>query len=127
MVELTIVLLCVGLLAAAVIPIIRGRYDAARWTEGRAIMGDIANGLRLHIAEKGSDFVAVPTLAQLGITPENQNGAYFLCGESGTGNFSWVVNDDYPMDFLVTATAPSSIVSPSLVTLNHTGTFTDTE
>lgn len=127
LVELVFAFLIISILAATAIPIMRGRYDAARWAEGKAIMGNIADGLRIHITENGSSFTAVPTLAQLGVESNDMKGTYFSGGESGEGNFSWVINDDYPIDFLVTATAPESITSPSRVTLDHTGTFTETE
>lgn len=125
LIELMVVILIVSILAAVAVPIMRGRIDSAKWSEGKAVMGTIASALRAHIAEKSSNFTTIPTLAQLGITSGELNGAYFTGGESGTGNFSWVINDDNPIDFLVIATAPAGITTPSQITLDQTGKFTE--
>jgi prepilin-type N-terminal cleavage/methylation domain-containing protein len=126
MVELLVVIIIVGILAAVGIPIMRGRIDSAKWSEGKAIMGIIARALRTHVAEKGNDFTPVPTLIQLGFEPGDLDGNYFTGGESGTNDFSWMINSNNPINFLVTATAPAGVNSPSQVTLNHAGTFTET-
>ncbi len=126
LVELMIVILVVGILAAVLIPMLRGRIDSAKWSEGKAIGGTIGRALREHIGEKGDGFTPVPALWQLGFRPTDLEGTYFIGGESGAGNFSWVINTNKPMDFLVTVTAPAGITSPSQITLDHTGTFTET-
>ncbi|MDD5326935.1 MAG: prepilin-type N-terminal cleavage/methylation domain-containing protein [Phycisphaerae bacterium] len=127
MIELMMTILIVGLLAAVAIPILRGRMDSSKWSEGKAIMGTIATALRAHVAEQGSNFTAVPTLAQLGFLSNDLNGTYFTGGESGSGNFSWVITASNPIAFLITATAPSTISTPSQITLNQAGTWTETE
>jgi len=127
LIELMVVIIIVGILAAATIPIMQGRIDSARWSEGRAIMGVIARALRTHVAEKGNNFTPVPTLAQLGFEPGDMDGNYFTGGESGANDFSWVMNSNNPIDFLITATAPAGINSPSQITLNHAGVFTETQ
>ena len=88
LIELMVVIFIVGILAAVAVPLMRGRIDAAKWSEGRAIMGTIATGLRAHVAEEGSNFTAVPTLAQLGFAANDLDGTYFTGGESDVGNFS---------------------------------------
>lgn len=123
LIEVIVVIIIVGILAAAAIPIMRGRVDSAKWSEGKVIMGTIARALRAHVAEKGSDFTAVPTLTQLGTTSGDMDGTYFSGGESGGGNFSWIINNDDPIDFLVIATAPAGVSTPSQITLNHTGQY----
>lgn len=124
--ELVIVVLVVAILAAVLIPMLRGRIDSARWSEGKTIAGTIARALREHIGEKGDDFTPVPALWQLGFRPTDLNGTYFTGGESGVGNFSWVINSNDPIDFLVTVTAPESVTTPSQITLDHNGVFTQT-
>ena len=126
LIELMVVIFIVGILAAVAVPLMRGRIDAAKWSEGKAIMGTVATGLRAHVAEQGNNFTAVPTLVQLGFAASDLNGTYFTGGESGVGNFSWVINDDDPMDFLITATAPAEISTPSQVTLDHAGNWVET-
>jgi prepilin-type N-terminal cleavage/methylation domain-containing protein len=127
LIELMVVIIIVGILAAVAIPIMQGRIDSAKWSEGRAITGTIARALRTHVAEKGNNFTPVPTLAQLGFEPGDMDGNYFSGGESGTNDFSWVIISNNPMDFLITATAPAGINNPSLITLNHAGVFTETK
>jgi prepilin-type N-terminal cleavage/methylation domain-containing protein len=123
LIELMIVIIIVGILAAVAIPIMQGRIDSAKWSEGKAITGIIARALRNHVAEKGNNFTPVPTLVQLGFESGDLEGNYFSGGESGTNDFSWVINSNNPINFLVTATAPAGVDSPSRITLNHTGTF----
>ena len=125
--ELMVVIIIVGILAAVSIPIMQGRIDSAKWSEGKAITGIIARSLRTHIAETSDNFTPVPTLAQLGFEPGDLDGTYFTGGESGTNDFSWVINNNNPIDFLVTATAPVGVNSPSKITLSHAGVFTETQ
>ena len=125
LIELMIVIIVIGILAAVAIPMMQGRIDSARWSEGKAIMGIIARALRTHIAEHGNNFTPVPALAQLGFEPGDLNGTYFTGGESGANDFSWVINSNDPTNFLVTATAPAGISTPSQITLNHAGVFTE--
>jgi prepilin-type N-terminal cleavage/methylation domain-containing protein len=127
LIELLVVIIIIGILAAVVIPMMQGRIDSAKWSEGRAIMGIIARALRTHVAEKGANFTPIPTLIQLGFEPGDLDGNYFTGGESGTNDFSWVINNHNPINFLVTATAPAGIDSPSQVTLDHAGNFTETQ
>ena len=124
-IELMVVIIVIGILAAIAIPMMQGRIDSAKWSEGKAIMGSIARALRAHVAEEGNNFSPVPTLEQLGFGPGDLNCTYFTGGESGAGNFSWVINSRSPLDFLVTATAPAGISSPSQVTLDQNGKFTE--
>ncbi len=126
LIELMVVIFIVGILAAVAVPLMRGRIDAARWSEGKSIMGTIATALRAHVAEKGSNFTAIPKLVQLGFAKNDLNGTYFKGGESGKGSFSWVINENEPIDFLVTATAPAQISTPSKVTLDHNGKWVET-
>jgi len=126
LIELMVVIMIVGILAAVAIPLMRGRIDSAKWSEGRAIMGTIATAIRAHIAEKGSAYTATPTLAQLGFVAGDLTGKYFTGGASGVGNFSWAITDDDPITFTVTATAGTGITSPSQIVLNQAGTWTET-
>ena len=127
LIELMVVIIIVGILAAVAIPIMQGRIDSARWSEGRAIMGIIARALRTHVGEKNNAFTPVPTLTELGFESGDLEGTYFSGGESGTNDFSWVINSNNPINFLITATAPAGVNSPSQITLNHAGIFTETQ
>ena len=121
LIELMVVILIVGILAAVAIPLMRGRIDSAKWSEGKAIMGTIATGIRAHVVEKGNLYSASPSLAELGIGANDLKGTYFA-----TANFSWAITDDDPIAFMVTATKGTTISSPSQITLDQDGTWVET-
>ena len=127
LIELMVVIMIVGILAAVAVPLMRGRIDSAKWSEGKAIAGSIASAIRAHVAEKGSSFTATPTLTQLGYSTGDITGTYFTGGESGVGNFTWAITDDSPITFTITVAAPTGITTPSQVVLNAAGTWTETE
>jgi prepilin-type N-terminal cleavage/methylation domain-containing protein len=60
LIELMVVIFIVSMVAAAVVPLVQGHIDTARWSEERTIMGTIATALHTHVVEKGSNFTAVP-------------------------------------------------------------------
>ena len=127
LIELMVVILIVGILAAVAIPIMRGRVDAAKWTEGKSMMGTLATGIRAYAAEKGPSAslygTDLPTLTSLGFASGDLTGTYFA-----TSNYSWVSDYD-PTDtppvltYTITATAPTGITTPATVTLNQAGTW----
>jgi len=84
MIELMVVILIVAILAAIMVPIIRGRLDAAKWSEGKAGCGTIATSLRAFCVEKGVDITAVPGLLttdpvpNLGFLATDLTGKYFI-------------------------------------------------
>lgn len=126
LVELMVVILIVAILAAVAIPIMRGRIDAAKWSEGKAIMGTIASALRAYIAEKGiayPNFDSIDATA-LGFVTNDMTGTYFM-----ESNFSWVGSYDdstNALTFMITATSGKTIQSPSQVTLDQTGDWQET-
>lgn len=127
MIELLAVIIIIGILAGVAVPMMKGRIDSAKWSEGKAIMGIIARALRTYVGEKGNTFKPVPTLSELGFEHGDLDGTYFSGGESGTNDFSWVINSNNPINFLITATAPAGVSSPSQITLNQAGIFTETQ
>jgi type IV pilus assembly protein PilA len=120
LIELMVVILIVGILAAVSIPLMRGRIDSAKWSEGKGMMGTIATSIRAYVAEKGSSYVKSPSLTQLGFSASDLDGTYFKIA-----NFSWAITDDDPITYTITATAPTGITSPATVTLDQAGTFTE--
>ena len=50
LVELMVVVMIVGILAAVAIPIMKGKIDSAKWTEGKAMAGTIATCIRAYAA-----------------------------------------------------------------------------
>ena len=76
MVELMVVVLIVGILAAVAVPLMSGRIDSSKWSEGKAAMGTIASALRSYAAEKGS-FASAPALTDIGLS-DNDSGRHVL-------------------------------------------------
>ena len=132
LVELMVAILIVAILAVAAIPILRGRIDAAKWTEGRAMIGTIAQSIRAYVAEQNPDFRMFSgayfadsddvNYARLGLSASDFSGTFF-----GRGNFDWFIEYNprtqdlgYEVRALATGT---TIFSPFMVTLDHTGTW----
>jgi len=88
LIELMVVILIVGILAAATIPLMRGRVDSAKWAEANATAGTIKSAVRVYFAEQGGDEdameaiktdLSVPaTQTALGFTGADLSGTYFV-------------------------------------------------
>jgi len=130
LIELMVVVLIVGILAAIAIPILRGRIDAAKWSEGKAMMGSIATAIRAYAAEKDPASTDVPTILGIGAT-----GLGFAAGDlDGTyfseTDFTFTVTTMYPLDFQISCTpadgAKDFPTAPGTYTLDENGLFTGT-
>ena len=82
LVELMVVILIVAILAAVAIPIMRGRIDAAKWSEGRAMMGTVATSIRAYCATCDDDIPDLTYLNDhmedaLGFVDNDLVGTYF--------------------------------------------------
>lgn len=129
LIELMVVILIVAILAAVAIPIMRGRIDAAKWSEGKAMAGTLGTAIRAYFAEKGSagiDGSGSPDLVALGFASSDLTGTYF-----DSGDYDWTTSYDDTGDpaltFTITVTAPTGISTPSEVQLNHLGEWTETD
>ena len=103
LVELMVVILIVAILAAVALPVMRNRVDAAKWSEGKAIMGSIATSIRAWCAEKDLRYSGTlpTTLAELGFAVVDCTGTYFV-----DNDFEFVITDvGPPPQFTVTCTA----------------------
>jgi type IV pilus assembly protein PilA len=118
MVELMVVVLIVGILAAVAVPLMSGRIDSSKWSEAKAGMGTIASALRSYAAEKGN-FASTPSLSAIGLTNNDLDGTYFtheayaITSASASGG---------QVSFAITCTAASSTrsskpTSPAVMTL----------
>jgi prepilin-type N-terminal cleavage/methylation domain-containing protein len=126
LIELMVVILIVGILAAVAIPLMRGRIDSAKWSEGKAMMGTIGTAIRAYAAEKGASAVLygpdLPDAASLGFGTNDLVGTYFT-----TGSFSWTTGyatEVAGLTFTITADAPAGITTPAQVTLDQAGAWT---
>jgi len=84
LIELMVVILIVGILAAVAVPILRGKIDQAKWSEGAATAGAIRSAARAYYAENPTAATALAgtaltdtTAAQLGFTAGDLTGRYF--------------------------------------------------
>ncbi len=123
LIELMVVILIVGILASVAIPILRGRIDAAKWSEGKAMMGSIGTAIRAYHAEKGPTGAA-PTILGVGAT-----GLGFAAGDlTGTyfvdADFSFSVTSMDPLAFTITCTPSTTTLNPATYTLDQAGNWT---
>ncbi|MCP4611320.1 MAG: type II secretion system protein [Planctomycetes bacterium] len=98
LIELMVVILIVGILAAVAVPILRGRIEQAKWSEAAATAGAIKTAVRAYYAENPS--VAGAWTAQavsgvavtLGFSAGDLTGRYFtqanftITSVDGNGN-----------------------------------------
>ena len=123
LVELMVVIMVVGILAAGVVPIMRGRIDSAKWSEGKAMMGTIATALRAYGAEKGDAGTWPPTLTNLGFVAGDLTGTYFV-----DGDFTWA-DADYDSaaspSLTYTISAKHATLNPGEIQLTHLGVWTE--
>jgi type IV pilus assembly protein PilA len=131
LIELMVVIFIVGILAAVAIPIMRGRIDAAKWSEGKAGAGSIRTAARAFCAEKGPNWGGVwanVTLAELGFTLVSAADGDDLDGKYFTNEAYAVVFTGYDT-YTVTVTALSSLrvdkpTNPAVVTIDQNGAWT---
>jgi len=124
LVELMVVILIVGILAAVAIPIMRGRIDSAKWSEGRSMIGTVASAIRAYVAEKDAEptdggFAAWGT--ELGFRQADFDGTYF-----NASNFDITVTYDPcatpVLQFDIKATKDS--LTPNWYNLDEAGSWT---
>ncbi len=129
LIELMVVILIVGILASVAIPILRGRIDAAKWSEGKAMLGSVATAIRAYAAEKGPSGTNPTSIlgtgnTELGFATGDLTGTYFA-----DADFALTAVDitTTPITFTITCTAGNGTDPPSVpagYTLDASGTFT---
>ena len=109
LVELMVVILIVGILAAVAVPILRGRIEQAKWSEAAATAGAIRTAIRAYYAENSTAAVAmagstVDTVqTTLGFTAGDLTGRYFQAN-----NFT-ITAVDSNGNATITAAAPTGL------------------
>ncbi len=88
LVELMVVILIVGILAAVAVPILRGKINQAKWSEAAATAGAIRSAVRAEFAEDPTTVGAwanqaldAATQATLGFQSGDLTGRYFAAGD----------------------------------------------
>jgi len=125
LVELMVVILIVGILAAVAIPIMRGRIDSAKWSEGRSMMGTVASAIRAYVAEKdtwdaGMDGGFANWGTQLGFRDEDFDGTYF---DSGMFDVAADYDPNSAPALTFTITGTNTDLTPNEYTLTEAGAW----
>ena len=119
LIELMVVILIVGILAAVAIPLMRGRIDAAKWSEAKAAMGTIATSIRAYCAEKTANYAADPAeIADLGFASSDLVGTYFTSGDYASGTVSYTASTGA---MAYTISADKAGLTPTRMTLTAAG------
>lgn len=128
LIELMVVVLIVGILAAVAIPILRGRIDSAKWSEGKAMLGSLATAIRAYAAEKpnGPNPATADILKAtgLGFVAGDLSGTYFVDADFKINSCDVTAS---PITFEIECTAgggADSPTNPAGYKLNQAGTFT---
>ena len=124
LIELMVVILIVGILAAVAIPLMRGRIDAAKWSEGKAMMGTIATALRAYGAEKGDAGTWPPSLTQLGFVAGDLTGTYFVDADFTWANAAYDSTVSPSLTYTISCTPSTTTLVPATMTLTHLGVWT---
>ena len=87
LIELVVVIMVVGILAAVAIPILRDKNEASKWSEAAATAGAIRTSVRFYYAENptaagllAGSALTDATAAQLGFKAGDLTGRYFAVG-----------------------------------------------
>lgn len=134
LIELMVVIFIVGILAAVAIPIMRGRIDAAKWSEGKSAAGSIRTAIRSYFAEKGPDYTGYSADltgafavfgAPLGFAAGDLTGKYFADADYTIGSVE-VSGTPAVLNYTITikpVTQAERPTTPASMTLDQTGTF----
>ncbi|MBN2269010.1 MAG: type II secretion system protein [Sedimentisphaerales bacterium] len=128
LIELMIVVLIVAVLAAILIPFMRARVEAAKWSEGKAGAGTIASALRAYAAEQGEDGTYGSLTVDTLFKASDLLGKYFVIGNYTLTNVSYdETRTDYPLQYTVTVNRPIATWKVASYTLDHEGTWTENQ
>jgi prepilin-type N-terminal cleavage/methylation domain-containing protein len=123
LVELMVVILIVGILASTAVPMLRGRIDSSKWSEGKAMMGSISTAIRAYHGEKGPTGAA-PTIfgvgsTGLGFAPGDLTGRFFV-----DADFTFSVTSMDPLAFTITGSPTTTSLNPVSYQLDQSGNWT---
>ena len=123
LIELMVVILIVGILAAASVPMMRGRIDSAKWSEANATAGTIKSAVRVAFAESGvaptGALSVAATQTTLGFTTADLTGTYFVPANYNIDSID--VNGNAVIT--VTASQANAPTTGATKTLSATGTW----
>ncbi len=127
-IDLVVILFVIGVLSAVAIPYMKGRADASKWSEGKAVAGSVCTAARTFCAEKGPTFnyasINGPgAIKAIGFDDGDLDGKYFT---DDCFSIQFSKNGDYLIT--VDATKSNSGNPPSTprqMTLDSAGVFTE--
>ena len=134
LIELMVVIFIVGILAAVAIPIMRGRIDAAKWSEGKASAGSVRTALRAYFAEKGPAYANYAADCEgditvfgpaLGFAANDLDGKYFVGTDYVISGVSVDGSENLLYTITVTGSGAEAPSTPPSMSLDETGTFSD--
>lgn len=118
LVELMVVILIVGILAAVAVPILRGRVEQAKWSEAAATAGAIRSAVRAAFAEDPTTVGAWANQAVSGVLGD----LGFQAGDL-TGRYFTV--DNFQIDSVDTDTGKAEVSVTAPTGLTGTGLLND--
>jgi type II secretory pathway pseudopilin PulG len=125
-----VVLFIIGILSAVAIPLMRGRSDAAKWSEGKAMAGSIRTAAQAYRGQMGASYdFSGTTLENIGFNINAGAGGGDLDGKYFTDD-SFSIQFSKNGDYLITvdatkSTSGSAPSTPRQMTLNSAGPFTE--
>jgi prepilin-type N-terminal cleavage/methylation domain-containing protein len=124
LVELMTVIMIVAILVSVAVPLMRGRIDASKWSEGKAMMGTIATALRAYGAEKGDNGTWPPSMTQLGFVAGDLTGTYFVDADFTWANAAYDSTVTPSLTYTISCTPSAVTLVPATMTLDHLGAWT---
>jgi prepilin-type N-terminal cleavage/methylation domain-containing protein len=121
LIELMVVILIVAVLAAAAVPLMRGRIDRGKWTEANAAAGSIRTAMKSYFMETGNTVTGslddASVQQALGVQSGDFTGSYF-------GPSDYVI-DSVSLEgvAVITATGSQTNAPSGSKTLTLDGTF----
>ena len=119
LIELMVVILIVGILAAVAVPILRGRIEQAKWSEGAASAGAIKTAIRAYYADDRTACLALAGQlvsaceTTLGFTAGDLTGRYFT-----SANFTITSIDNNNGNAVITVAAPTGLTGSGVLGTN---------
>lgn len=133
LIELMIVVLIVGILAAILVPMMTAQLEKARWSEGKAGCGALATAIRATYAEYGEEQeggFTYPTDPEAYLDEADLRGKYFSIGDY-TITIALAEEDaEYPIHYTISVGQPSDPTTDATwkkggYKLDYTGKWTE--
>jgi prepilin-type N-terminal cleavage/methylation domain-containing protein len=125
LIELMIVVVIVGILAAIIIPLLLSRVERAKYSEGKAIAGQIATAVRAYAAEQGNSATlkgAPDLVTDLGFKQQELDGKYFYQTNMAVSNVAVSANGQVSYVISLTPNATAGITTALVLTCDATST-----